>query len=244
MACHIGPLQRWSRRDRNDWVVAWDRIAGDENTLLLGVDEEKPDTIEWHQWIAGKEDDMIYFLPIMQERSLIIRPQSSMHLATGLNCVFFALIPISVIVYAGSNKELRLVEIPTMVLSNTWHGDTMSGELCYSLRFPAQYSLDTSEVGPHRVVCPVYIKNESDNELEFQRLCLQVKHLNIYEGVPNNLTDKVTVVYKGRDQDSKIHYENHASSNGRVPVVISSCREPLSESVLRRRFDSLMSISF
>ncbi len=244
MVYQFGPLKIWILRKEYEWLLAWNRDVGDEYSLVLGCEEEKPDHLEWNQWITFQEDELVNFLPTMPDRALIVRPQYSSYLTVGSDCIFYCLIPISVAVFVGSNLALRLVEIPTMELSNSWHGDTMTGELGYAMRFPVQFSIADPAVGPHRVVCPIHIKNKSNSELEIQRIYLQVKHLNIYQGEANNRTDQVLVIYEGKDQDNKIHYENPITANGKASTVISPCREPVSGGILKRGFDNLMSISF
>ena len=76
-------------------------------------------------------------------------------------------------VSVGKTKPFVLKEEPTVVLSNTWFGDPMGGELCYALRTSARRSFDTLRKRPNRAICSVLIKNAFSTPLDFQRLCIK-----------------------------------------------------------------------
>jgi len=242
--CQIGPLRIWVYRNTHEWMIAYDYQMGEKKIVEFGVVEEKPDSIAWSQYIAGDEDSVIQFRPVMPDRSVVVRPKNPTKVLQGLECVMYVFIPVSISITAGARAELSLCEIPSVLLSNTWFGDTMSGESCYSMRFPAELALFSSGVGPHRVICPVKIKNRSKEDLEIQRLCVRVEHLNIYKGKHCEWTNEVRVTYEGEDQGCEIKYTEKPPDYEETGELITKCQVPASKGLFHKTFSGLKSWPF
>ena len=242
--CQIGPLKVWIYRDTHEWMLAYDYHVGEKKVVEFGVADEKPEILTWSQYIAGDEDSVIQFLPVMPDRPVVVRPKNPTKVIKGLECVLYVFIPVSINIAAGVKGELKLCEIPSVLLSNTWFGDTMSGELCYSMRFPAELSANSSAVGPHRVICPVKIKNKSEEDLEFQRLCLRGEHLNIYEGKQCHWSNEVRVTYEGDSQACEIKYLERPPNYEETGKLITKCRTPAPKGLFHKAFGGLKSWPF
>ena len=239
----IGPLIIWIYRDTHQWMLAYDRQDSETEFIESATPEEKPENVPWSQYLAGEDKPVIQFSPLMPDRPVIVRPKNLTNVLHGFECVLFVFVPVWVVIKAGAKGELTLCKIPSVVLSNTWFGDTMSGEMCYSMRIPAELSVVSSSVGPHRVICPVKIKNKSREDLEFQRVCVRVEHLNIYEGKHCNWANEVSVVYEGEGQDCEIKYSDRPPQFEKTGALIAKSRTPAPRGLLGRTFGSIKSWS-
>ena len=118
----------------------------------------------------------------------------------------------------GINNALSLCEIPTVVLSKTWFGDTMSGESCYSLKSRAVR--DLSSITPAgRAVCPVRVFNATASEMELQRMCIHVEHLGIFRTGKRLWTNQVEINYRGDERSSQISYSSPPEVEGKYDKI-------------------------
>ena len=241
----IGPLKIWIQRDENEWLLAIDHEPDERELLELGIEEEKPNELSWIQVIAGTEDPIIHFQPLMPDRSVVVRPRNATQISVGRECVLYVFIPAWVRINAGEKGDVVLLEIPSLILSNTWFGNTMEGESCYALKVPAELDLFQDEVGPNRVICPVKIKNHSDSELVFQRLCVNAKNLNIYQGKSCIWSNEIRVNYEGTEQECEIKISNRVPQyDGGINELITKSREPVPKNLFQRTFSEIKSFPF
>lgn len=191
-AMEVGQHRQWPigdavfhvRREPDEWQVA--RQPTDD-------DGEPP----WKRWPADASWSDVVLAPAMPDRPVVARPESPVQLAPGCEARFFVSIPLWVrFTVAGVEPALALLDAPAVVLSSIWFGEPTEGELCYSLKTRARRcdTQDSAE-NPHRAVCPVRMINETEAAVEFQRVCLQGKHLNIYRGATHLWTDAVDVAW-------------------------------------------------
>ncbi|MDA0838229.1 MAG: DUF432 domain-containing protein [Planctomycetota bacterium] len=235
----IGPLKIWIKRLGNEWQIAYQREVEAEEVLIpASTDVPVPENLGWTRWVTAGGDDTLKFVPVMPDRPVIVRPESPMRFPTGTDAVFYASVPIWIRVTVGKEHPVTLCEIPSVVLSNTWLGDQMQGELCYSMRTSARRSIASIPIRPHRASSTVLIHNDAEAELEFTRLSIRVQHLNIY-WMDNRLwSNKVHVVFQDGENGAKLDYESKApGSDGAVPVSqMSTAREPIKKSIFRKTF--------
>ena len=174
----------------------------------------------------------------MPDRSVVARPDSPVKVPAAHDAQFFVSIPIwiRVLVRGRRQKEVQLCEVPSRALSNTWFGDPMTGELCYSLTTRARRTADAEETPPNCAVVPVRIHNRSTDMLELERLCIRVEHLQIYPGESELWTSGIHVNYRGADQISGVDYESKAPTWEPVGPALCKPRQPVSRNMLKRTF--------
>ena len=243
----IGPLHLWFHRQVDELLVAFERLEEikmeKQRNGLTEIKEELSPDLSWSRWIIGKDQCEVKLVPMMPDRPVVVRPGSQVIVPQGKEAVFFVSIPIWIKLHIIGPGEYSLTEIPIVVLSNIWFGDPMSGELCYSLRTRARRSISDSEVSPYSAVCPVKIKNASDAQLDFQRLCIHVQHLKIFDSEYQLWTNEVKTTFRGEDKDSQIDYLKKPPTYQKVGEVVSTPRTPLTASLLKKSFSSLRAFS-
>lgn len=243
----IGPLCLWVRRSADELHAAFKRLSEPEaevvSRILSPTVEPEPEGLAWSRWIAGKEENILQLIPVMPDRSVVVRPESAVKIPSGQEAVFFISIPIWVKLSIGESSRIALCTEPSVIMSGTWFGDPTSGELCYSLQSRARRCLSDSERRPHRCICPVRIKNASPDQIDIQRLCVALDHLRIYDSELQLWTNQVTVVVQGPEQTSKIDYSNVAPEYESVGKLLTEAKVPQKKTLLKRSISSLQSIS-
>lgn len=231
----IGPLGIWIKHIHDEWDVAVKRI--DENDEEADsyyesrLAETDVDTLEWQRWVAGDDEGVFKIEPVMPDRSIIVRPETSFSILPSRSALLYVSIPVFIRVLVGKSRSL-LCEFPSVVLSNTWFGETTSGELCYSLLTRARRTVLKEQARPHRAVCPVRIENVSSGQLAFTRLCLRVGHLTIFRRENQLWTNEVKVIFESSDGVSRINYAGGAPQVSEAGEILGNPRTPLTKGII------------
>lgn len=238
----IGPLVLWFRKIGDEMHIAFERLPEPDTivdatgpAVVNGVESEG---LDWGRWIVGAETNIIQVHPIMPDRPVVVHPELPVKIPTGHEALFFVSVPVWVRVLAGEKKPLELCEVPVLILSNTWFGDPMSGQLCYSLRSRARRQIKDPETNPSRAICPVKIRNTSPRQLDIERLCVHVEHLKTYSGDKNLWTNGVTITFRGEGQASKIDYSRERPAFETISEMLSEARTPIKETILKKSIGS------
>lgn len=232
----VGPLKIWLQKRKNEWLIAWYRDIEDKESLLANAFKTLEDSsLEWHRWVLGKNTKTVILKPIMPDRAVVVKPESELRITPGADALFYVFIPIWIQIVV---EDAILCELPTIILSNTWFGEPHDGELCYSLLTSARRSLDGITRRAHQAICPVYIKNTATEELEFKRLCIQVRHLGIFEGQQQMWTNKIHVQFRGDDKESSIKFEDTPQKIEKKLSMIGQPRKKATKSFVKKSFDT------
>ena len=105
-----------------------------------------------------------------------------------------------------NQNDVLLKEFPVTILSDTWLGDPITGELCYSIDYNLTDNYQTFPETPDNAICPIIINNNSPAPLIFQRLCVRCIHLKIYKGEKHLWTNQANVNFRGPDQISQVAF--------------------------------------
>jgi hypothetical protein len=244
LLARIGPLALYIHHLRDEIHIAWDYPTGPEPgepaPATIGPAGSIDSQLEWTRWVVGRDIEQIQLQPLMPDRPAVVRPELPVKIPTGREAFFFVRVPVWVQVTIPDQQELRLSEVPSIVLSNTWFGDPQQGELCYSMRTTARREAEEETVASFRVVVPVRVRNEAPEALDVERISLAVKHLNIYRGPRCLWTNRVEANFQGRDQHSRIRYDGDAPAQAGQAELLGQRREPVREGLLRRTFVSAM----
>ncbi len=198
-------------------------------------------SVSWKRFTTGSEEPILQPVPVMPDLSVIVRPEAPIHLAPGHEAVFFVSIPLWLRLTAGNDASLVLCDDPLVNLSKTWFGEPVNGELCYSLRTRARRENDVDKAKiASRAVSEVVMRNEADHMLEFERLCLPAKHLNVYRAANQLRADHVTVVY-GKNSQSQVRIKGRPTEIPADTPPLGKAREEVASGghILQRNFGRL-----
>jgi hypothetical protein len=231
----IGPLKIWLEKIEDELLIASEQSPDDleSEQIVIAKLSEKPETPEWTRFVCAGPDT-IQLLPALQDRAIVVGSEMKVKILKENSALFFVTIPVWVRIYVGDKKATVLTEIPTVSLSNTWFGDPMTGELCYSLTTKARRSIGESDIHPHRAICPVKITNRSTNPLDFQKFSIHVEHLKVYAGQKTLWTNEVKITFFCEDQPSKIDFSDKKPDLAKGCVLLSKERTPIDRSLLKK----------
>lgn len=231
----IGPLKIWLKRIEDEWIIASEQTTDnlEDKDIVISKMSKKSEPSDWSRFIyAGS--DIVQLLPGLPDRAVVMGSEMVVKILQENSALFFVSVPVWIRVYVGEKKDKILTEIPTELLSNTWFGDPMTGELCYSLITKARRSIEESESGFHRAICPVKIFNKSSNTFDFQKFSIHVEHLKIYSGKKVLWTNEVEITYLGEDQPSKIEFSKKKPVIEKDCVLLSEERTPVDQSLIKK----------
>ncbi len=238
-------LTVWLKRSREDWYLASQRPEKETDPAPLhevkGV--KRRQDLSFSRWVVGRDVSTVQFVPSMPDRSIVARPAVPLKVPTGRDALFFMSIPIWVRVLAQPPNGITLCELPSLILSNTWFGEPTSGELCYALRTRATRSLEEIEKHPYTAICPVSVRNRAPKELNFERLCVRVEHLNVYRGRERLWTNELEVRYQGDEHSSQVTIGKGAPEFAENLIKVCEAREPAEKTILKQSFSFLRSLT-
>ena len=241
----IGSLKLWIRRTDIEWLVAYEHQPGDlyADKPVVAKKGQKPEKIVWNRFVFDDPSCIIQFMPALHDRAVVISSETPTRILPGNSAMFFVSIPIWLQIYAGEGKKAMLIEVPTVTLSNTWFGDRMDGELCYSLSTHARRKVEELKVSTQRAVCPFHVSNNSAEQLDFQMMAVHVEHLKIYKGQNQLWTNEVYINFLNKDQLTQVNFSE------KKPCIIQDCeliaeeRIPIDKSILKLGIGFLRSFS-
>jgi hypothetical protein len=238
----VGPLDFWIQHDAREWRVV--SGTGADEFAMVCDDLPKPDDKEWMRWALETKAGRVRLAPVLPDRSLIARPQSTICIPPRQEARFFVSVPLWVrIIVVESEKENVLTDLPTLELSNSWYGTPVEGELCYALRTRARRTQEEIESKPFRAICPVKIRNEAEIALNFERLCISARFLDIYQGKKHMWTSEGTVVYSGEEASSQVTFGKTAPPFDDAKAAIGKARDEAKHFMLRS-FGNLKTLAF
>jgi hypothetical protein len=239
----IGPFSLWLKRIRDEVHVAWRRHEPDsldaqqyKIAQSLGVIERHEEKLDWSRWIIGDKLENVRITPVMPDRPVIVKTEMPIKIPAGQSADFFVSIPLWLKLLAGNPEPIEICELPSVALAGMWFGDPTCGELCYTLRSRARRMIESDQIRPYRAICPVHVKNAAGAQLDFQRVCVRVEHLKIYQGREQLCTNRVDLIYRSQDGTTEISYGQGPPDFEKAPVMLSDARIPFKQNLLKRSF--------
>ncbi len=224
-----GELWLASRRDEG-WGTAAAK-GGPTATAEAGPDREEEldgtaaETLEWTRWAAPGDPVRVGLAPALADRPVVVAPETPFHLTPGATARIFVRIPLWVRVSIVSDSEATLLEVPAIIMSDTWWGDLGSGELAYWLPTTARRTVTDDLFGPHLVMCPLELLNESEEVLSVEKLAVRVVHMSIYCDGPKLWSSETRVRYESDDEGSRIDLEERPPREAPRAELLTPPRE-------------------
>jgi hypothetical protein len=242
----LGRLSLWIERYEQAWHVLSryeDAPAHAEPAFSCDDRAGKPLSSEWKHYLV-KAGNRASPVPAMMDRPLIVRPDRSLTLLPGEGALLFISIPVwfRMLVgdFAGAPEGGRaLFEYPAIPMASAWFGDPISGELCYFSESRLYPEFETIPFSAYHAVCPLRVSNESDKELEFDRICIHTEFLGIYRGAERLWTNEVTVVFKGPEHPTQMQLSKEAPNISGESRLLSGPRQAHESRYFKRTFDRL-----
>jgi len=202
----LGPLDLWVKERGGDLLMSTNYHPFlEEDGDIRVLKGHAPETVDWRRAGAWEDLDHMRMRPRFPDRPVLVRPQFPYTLLPGERIRFFVMVPVWVTVARAD--EPPVLSQPVLKLSNTWFGTPTSGELCYAVRTLAHREGEHVVAGSWQAVCPVRVRNQSKETVSFERLCLRVKYLNLYQHATRGLWgNESSVIFRGGDHWSRVAY--------------------------------------
>jgi len=223
----VGPLHILLKRVANELWIAFDRTQ---------VEHPDPNMQDWSRWALKKKDSVVEIWPVMPNLQVIVRPEYPFMLSPGASVKVYTRIPVWVAVFAHDPKKHKLTESPTVLLSKTWYGDFVDGVMCYWIHSAARREMSKDLLQEHTAVATLLIRNESENDLQIDKLSIRVDRLSLYDSEGYLWTDEMDIRYHGEDQHSDITMSGKAPKELVQPKLITTPRDPAKKSFAERTF--------
>ena len=200
----------------------------------------EPKALEWKRWAVGMDHVSFRLRPCLPDRPLVVHARRPFVLPAGDKALFYVHIPVSVTVHSrdanGRGAFKRLDTFPSVILSETWFGDMVSGVFCYALKSPARRLLEDIPNEANRALCSVEVHNKSRYPLDYHKICLHTQYLNVYQGAKSLWTNQVHVEYFGPDQMSQLRYDSRAPRQAESPKLLTPAAQSPEENFFSRTF--------
>lgn len=221
----LGDVSVYWMVKEGDWIVGLSRESSPEGFPgFKFLEDAAPDGTAWRRLASVDDVPFIQVRPAFPNRPVVVRPEYPYTLIPGERVNIFVGVPISVSLQTP--KGLLLMEEPVHPLSNTWFGTPTDGELCYAMRTLAKREGENLDFGPARVLCPVRIRNQSKEKMSFERLCLRVQYLNIYESDhPRLWANESSVMVRSADSWSRVAFASKAPAFLKNPKLLVHGKE-------------------
>ncbi|MBU6302966.1 MAG: hypothetical protein KGS60_15545 [Verrucomicrobia bacterium] len=241
----IGPLDLWVRHLPGEWQIIHESALDDRHDTrwTLAAESAWPSDKVVNRFSVDTlhADDRITLSPELPDRPIVSKPTSRIEIPAGTHARFYCGIPLNVRLKIGPPESpLDLTSVPTRSLSRTWFGTPQQGEPCYATLTRAVRTQEELQPYLFRVICPVKIRNRSNAVLPFERICLRVQHLGIYQGKTYLWTNTSSVVKSTSQPLSQVTFSKGAPGEERDAVLITPPRERASGgNLLLRTFGNL-----
>jgi hypothetical protein len=235
----IGQLKIWFKHDENDFRLAYrhnDEKVSDVN------DDLDFNLLDWHRWTYRNKDIRIQLKPQFPDRAVVVKPESSFKILKGSSIRVYVRIPIWVkIEYLGNPKKI-LLQIPSTILSNTWFGDFLQGEVCYWISSGVRLKIEEDPTRPYLAICPLKLINKSEEDLLIEKICLRVAYLSLYIFKSQLWADEMKLCYKGKDEINEITVSGKAPPEAKTGSLVSSPQLSIKKSISAKTFSTIQDL--
>ena len=234
----------WVERIESEWHVLSQRETGIPAVAVTSLvrRSQKPRSSAWRHYLH-RESGPVQPSPVLPDRPLVVRPDRALTLMPGQSTIFFLELPVWFRLSTTGYRPAVLFEEPLSVLTRTWFGDPVNGELCWGLATRLHHAMDSVDSSASIAVCPLMIENDSDTDLAFEKVCLHVENLSLFRGADRLWANSLHAVFKGPDQATQIEIVHEAPGFEDGLRPISEARQHVAGWSFRRTFGMLKSFA-
>jgi len=232
---NIGCVQLSATRLKEGWhLVTTDNCPDDD--IFLSEGSALSDYFQ-----TGKSNSLI-IAPALPVKPMVFKG-SGLNVLPGQKLTLFLKIPLTFQIYFSKiQPENLLREITYKRLSNTWFGESDSGEPAYTLG--SEYFLDFNEIKitDFEAICPVSVKNSASENLNVHRLIIRDEFLTLYKNEDKMVTSNVHIEFKGKDTISSVAYQYSKIYNGEKQEILAKPRNSSGKHILKLNFHFIKNI--
>ena len=188
--------------------------------------------------------DPLEIRPILPDRPLVLQPESDLRILPEAGITTAVTLPLGVaLTTKGDHRPRTVREFGADAMSKTWFGGSDAGEAAYYRKASLSVRSLPDETGPWEAVCPLTVRNDSPEQLNFKRMILRVTMLSLFSNGKATATNSVTVRFRGQTQVSQVTIGQGPEGLPRPFIELTEPRMPADKTLLRRSFDFIKTIS-
>lgn len=230
----IGAANIWLKQVATElWVCT--EYDSDRSQLNRNENDAPPDSV-WTRWALTEARTQVNLQPVLPDRSVVLKPEFPFRIIKKTAALIYVRLPVWVRISINAPQPLTLIDIPTIILSNTWFGTMTEGELCYWLITGARRQIDQPLLRPHQAICPVHIVNEADEELVVEKICLRVNKLSLFEFDGQLWSDTTKVTFRGPQNISDVEVSGQPPLPAKTAKLITAPHDPQKRHFSARTF--------
>jgi hypothetical protein len=219
------------------------RLAGGQVAAVEGEAGVSSLTIPEQRWAVQARTQSVFVTPVYPDRPLVVAPEHPFRLAPEAEARIFVAVPLWVRMQLPDPGRTVLLEAPTVVMSDTWWGDPVGGELCYWLPTLAERQLDAGLFRTHVAVCPILIRNKSAESLGVERLVVRPAHLSVFRHERGLWADETRLRHEGGETESLITVLGKAPDEAPGATLLTPPRTPATKGFRAPTFSRIKSIA-
>jgi hypothetical protein len=234
------PRHIFVERIEQEWhVLSQPGGGGDGSSTISFIERtEKPYSTGWRHYLT-RGDSVVQPVPVLPDRPLVVRPDRPLTILPGESSQFFLQIPVWFRLTCTADRPVRIFEEPLFILSNTWFGDPVNGELCYSLPIRLHQGIQSLDPSPDQAVCPLFLTNDSNTDLLFEKICVHVENLSLFRSATRLWTNRINVDFRGSDQSTQIQIVSSAPGFDGAVKLVCRARTPAEGWNIKKTFSML-----
>jgi hypothetical protein len=235
----VGRCRIWARTAEDEWEIAYRHATADEAI----PEDSAPDELSWTRFVTVKHD-RLEVVPALPDRPVVVRPASPIVILPGRWGRFFFRVPLWIrFVSQPEEHRTTMEEIPSRRLASIWFGGLANGELCYAIEAPLERDLGQLQVGHEFGLCQVNVRNGSPERLRFERICVHVEHMRLFEASGALWTNEVNVAFRGSDQVSQLTFQPRPPDAVGTAEAVCEPRIPAESGLIKRSFALIREIA-
>jgi hypothetical protein len=230
----------WVERVESEWHVLSmpDKRKDDESYAGFITRGQKPTSSLWKHYLH-RGTDPVQPSPVLPDRPLVVRPDRALSILPGQSTIFFLELPVWFKLSATGHQPARIFEEPLTVLTRTWFGDPVTGELCWGLATRLHHALDSIDRSAYMAICPLMIENSSDSDLAFEKICIHAENLSLFRGAARLWTNSLHALFLGPEQATQMEIVHTPPEFEPGLHLVSEARHPSTGWNIRRTFSAL-----
>ena len=196
--------------------------------------------VRWH----APSGATFSFRPELPDRPIIVAPERPYRLPPRGESLVFVGIPLfaRLSMEVGTSSQ-DLEDFPSIVLSDTWWGTFVEGELAYWVETRARRHRPEGPIPQHMALCPFRLVNNSSQALPIERFAVRLDYLSLFETDQGIWTDEVHVRYRGADEGSEIHHTGKAHAEAGPGTRLAGPRKPPPKGLSAKTFGRLRALA-
>lgn len=231
----FGEANLWIKRDGKEIYIATSHGKDIDGQNVNNI----PEDLQWARFISKEEPKSLELLPATPDRALVVKPEAAFYLTSGTRRTVYVRIPVWIRISLSTKTKIGLLEIPSVILSNTWFGDLIDGELCYWLSSGVRSKIEPDPSRPYLAICSLTVQNESDENLLVEKLVVRAASSTLFIYNDQLYTDEILISFKGKDDISSITFKGKPPKEISGATKIAEPRKKQSKKILAKTFDSI-----